>query len=65
MKALNLHGVVDLRYEEVPMPVPGPGEVLLKVRVEGICGRDILLVFEKGTYRFPIIIDYEFYGEVV
>ena len=31
MKALNLHAVGDLRYEDVPMPVRQAGEVLLKV----------------------------------
>ncbi len=31
MKALNLHGVGDLQYEEVPMPVRGAGEVLMKI----------------------------------
>lgn len=65
MKALNLHGVGDLRYEEVPMPVPGPGEVLLKIKAVGICGSDIPRVFTKGTYHFPTIIGHEFAGEIV
>ena len=65
MKALNLHGVGDLRYEEVPMPVPGPGEVLLKIKAVGICGSDIPRAFTKGTYHFPTIIGHEFAGEIV
>lgn len=63
--ALNLHGVGDLRYEEVAMPVPGPGEVLLKIKAVGICGSDIPRVFTKGTYHFPTIIGHEFAGEIV
>ena len=45
MKALNLHGVGDLRYEEVPMPVRKDGEVLLKIKAVGICG--------SGSSRLP------------
>ncbi len=65
MKALNLHGVGDLRYEEVPRPERKPGEVLLKIRAVGICGSDIPRVFTKGTYHFPTIIGHEFAGEIV
>lgn len=65
MKALNLHGVGDLRYEEVTTPKPGAGEVLLKIKAVGICGSDIPRVFTKGTYHFPTIIGHEFAGEIV
>lgn len=41
MKAYLLHGKKDLRLEDIPDPVPGPGEVLVKVRSAGICGSDI------------------------
>jgi L-iditol 2-dehydrogenase len=62
MTACNLHGIGDLRYEEVPVPSIGPGEVLLAVRAAGICGSDIPRVFEKGTYHFPTIPGHEFAG---
>lgn len=65
MKALNLYGVNDLRYEEVPMPICHEDEVLLKIRACGICGSDIPRVFSKGTYHFPTIIGHEFAGEIV
>lgn len=65
MKALVLHAVGDLRYEDVPDPSPEPGEVLLKVRASGVCGSDIARVFEKGTYHFPTIPGHEFAGEVI
>lgn len=64
MKALNLHGIGDLRYEDVPMPTRTSGEVLLRVRAVGICGSDIPRVFEKGTYHFPTIIGHEIAGEI-
>ena len=65
MKALNLYGVGDLRYEEVPCPERKPGEVLLKIKAVGICGSDIPRVFTKGTYHFPTIREHEFAGEIV
>jgi L-iditol 2-dehydrogenase len=64
MMACNLHGVGDLRYEEVAVPSLKPGEVLLKVKAAGICGSDIPRVFEKGTYHFPTIPGHEFAGEI-
>ncbi len=65
MKACVLHAVGDLRFEDAPAPKPAPGEVLLRVEACGVCGSDIPRVFEKGTYRFPLIPGHEFAGEVV
>lgn len=65
MKACVLHGVSDLRYEDVPTPAPGPGELLIEVRACGVCGSDIPRVFSKGTYKFPTIPGHEFSGTVV
>jgi len=65
MKANALHGVDDLRYEDVPMPTLGEGEVLVRVRACGICGSDLPRVLQNGTYHFPTIIGHEFAGEVV
>lgn len=64
MKACVLHGIGDLRYGEVRMPEPLSGEVRLKISACGICGSDIPRVFEKGTYRFPLIPGHEFSGVV-
>ena len=65
MKALNLHGIDDLRYEEVSTPKPEKDEVLIKILAAGICGSDVPRVFTKGTYHFPTIIGHEFAGEIV
>lgn len=64
MRALVLYGVGDLRLEEVPRPVPRPGEVLVRVAYCGVCGSDIPRVFVKGTYRFPTICGHEFAGTI-
>ena len=47
MRAAVLHGVNDLRLEEVPVPRPGAGEVLVRVAANGICGSD-LHFYERG-----------------
>ena len=47
MKAAVLHANEDLRYEEYPTPKPGPGEVLVRVRMTGICGSDAMRVGEQ------------------
>jgi len=65
MKACVLHGIGDLRYEDVPRPVPKYGEVLIKIMASGICGSDIGRVFVKGTYHFPTIPGHEFSGRIV
>lgn len=65
MRAYVLHGIGDLRYEEVDRPRPKPGEVLVEVKAAGICGSDIPRIFENGTYSFPLIPGHEFSGIVV
>ena len=43
MKAAVLHGINDLRVEDVPVPVLGERDVLVKVSACGVCGSDIPL----------------------
>ena len=59
MKACVLHGIGDLRYEEVSKPQPKQGEVLVH-----ILASDIPRVLTKGTYHFPTIPGHEFAGVV-
>lgn len=65
MKCANLHGINDLRYEDIPKPECKDNQVLLQVKNCGICGSDIPRVYTKGTYSFPTVIGHEFSGEVV
>src|SRR4029077_3508359 len=41
MQAVVIHGREDYRLERVPVPVPGPGEALVKVQAVGICASDL------------------------
>lgn len=64
MSALVLHGVGDLRFQEVARPTPGKGTVLIRVGACGVCGSDMPRIFSKGTYRFPTICGHEFAGVI-
>ena len=41
MKALRWYGRKDLRYEDIPEPSPGPGQLKVKISLAGICGTDL------------------------
>jgi threonine dehydrogenase-like Zn-dependent dehydrogenase len=60
MKAILFDG--ELMVVEVPKPLPGPGEALIRVRMAGICATDIEIM--KGYLGFRGIIGHEFTGIV-
>jgi (R,R)-butanediol dehydrogenase/meso-butanediol dehydrogenase/diacetyl reductase len=77
MRAAVYHGRRDVRVETVPVPDPGPGEVLVEVLAAGICGTDAG-EFAHGPAMFPVdrphpvtghvgpmVIGHEFAGRVV
>lgn len=41
MKAARLHGVRDLRVDDLDTPKPGPGEVLIRIQACGVCPSDL------------------------
>ncbi len=41
MKAALFYGGADIRVQEVSTPIPGPGQVLVRVKVAGVCGSDL------------------------
>ena len=66
MKAVVLHGVNDLRVEEVPDPKPQRDEVLIKIDVSGVCGTDVHMwsgINFEG--KFPFIPGHEWVGHVI
>ncbi len=41
MKQLRMHGVNELRLDEVPVPTPGPDDIVVRIIAAGICGSDL------------------------
>ena len=66
MTAAVLRGVGDLSLRRVPRPEPGPGEVLLKVEANTICGTDLRIISGAKTagVRPGVIMGHEFAGRV-
>jgi L-iditol 2-dehydrogenase len=68
-RAAVLHGVHDLRIDDVPVPEPGPREVLVEVRAVGVCGSDVHY-YEHGRVGAhvvdePLVLGHEAGGVVV
>jgi L-gulonate 5-dehydrogenase len=55
-----------IEMQEVPDPIPGPGQALVKVETAGICGSDLHLFDGTNPYaNYPLTQGHEFSGRVV
>jgi L-iditol 2-dehydrogenase len=67
MRAVVFHGPGDLRYEDVPWPQPGAGEIVLRIEAALTCGTDVK-VRRRGhpvmIPRVPTAFGHEFAGTV-
>jgi L-iditol 2-dehydrogenase len=66
VKVVRFHAPGDVRIEDVPEPVPGPGEVKIRVRNCSTCGTDVK-IFKFGHHHIvpPRVMGHEIAGEVV
>jgi L-iditol 2-dehydrogenase len=64
MQAVVYRGANDLRLESVPVPRIGPGELLVRVAVCGVCPTDIKKI-QYGTVPPPRIFGHETAGTIV
>lgn len=77
MPAAVYHGPRDVRIEQRPAPVAGPGELLLRVATVGVCGSDagewdhgpvqhpVAARHPSSGHLGPIVPGHEFSGTVV
>ncbi|GAA3646475.1 alcohol dehydrogenase catalytic domain-containing protein [Nonomuraea antimicrobica] len=51
MRAAVFRGGRDIRVERLPVPSPGPGDVLVRVDSAGVCGSDVLSYRGLGPWQ--------------
>jgi threonine dehydrogenase-like Zn-dependent dehydrogenase len=64
MDALVIPAPGRAEYRTVPTPVPGPGEVLIRVAAAGLCGTDLHIYRGEYEAEYPIIPGHEFCGTI-
>lgn len=65
MQACVFHGPGNLTIEEIPIPKPGPGEVLIKTSAASLCFSDIR-VYRGEKYALPGVVQgHELAGSIV
>lgn len=58
-------GPGNMEYREVPSPVPGPGQVLIRVKAAGLCGTDLEIYHGDFPTVIPCVVGHEGAGEVI
>ena len=65
---VKAHAAPGIELREVPVPVPGPGEVLVRVLAASVCGTDLHIYnwdpWAQGRIHPPLIPGHEFSGVV-
>ena len=65
MKATVLRSRNVLEFQDVARPVPGPGQVLVRITHSGICGTDLKICEGSISVGYPLIPGHEMAGKVV
>ena len=64
MKAAIIKGIEDIQIEEIQKPQPAENEVLVKIRMAGICGSDHSIYKGKIPAAYPVVPGHEAVGTV-
>ena len=64
MKAVVFGGTNQLRIEERPMPVAGPGEAVIRITTTTICGTDVHIVKGEYAVRPGLVLGHEPVGVI-
>jgi threonine 3-dehydrogenase len=70
MKALiKAKPEIGIWMEDVAKPIPGPNDILIKIKKTAICGTDIHIYnwdeWAQSHIQTPLIIGHEFVGEII
>lgn len=65
MRAVQLQAIGQVGLTTLPDPVPGVGEILIRVEAAGICGTDRHLFHGEFPCKPPVTLGHEFSGLVV
>ena len=60
MKAVVMNKPGDVELVDMDVPVPGEGEVLMKIAACGVCGSDLARMYVKGPHKLPLVCGHEF-----
>ena len=65
MKAAVLESWLNLQLKDIPIPIPGKDEALIKVIRAGVCGSDITVYKGKHmTATVPTVLSHEILGRI-
>ena len=65
MKVAVYAGVKQIRFEDRPIPEAGPGQAVIKIKYNGICGTDMHLYFQGDPVVKPgIVLGHENVGTI-
>jgi threonine 3-dehydrogenase len=66
---VKAHAAVGIELQDIPKPVPGPNDVLIRVKRAAICGTDMHIynwdAWAQKTIPVPMAVGHEYCGEVV
>ena len=65
MRAARIHEDLSLRVDEIDVPTPGPGEVVVRIHAAGVCGTDLHIL--DGMIKpdpYPMTLGHEAAGVV-
>lgn len=69
MQTAIIYGPGDVRVDDVDIPAPAPGDVLVRVKASGICGSDVHRYlgtdYARTYFTYPMNSGHEYCGDVV
>ena len=63
MKVAMYYSNSDVRLEDAPRPVAGPGEAVMEVEASGICGSDVMEWYRRD--KVPLVLGHEVAGRIL